>query len=231
MTVEELVYDIIEIKNALEDDRDMDELWILNKCHNYRAAFINQEYALKAEIKPVWIQRLHKQRTTKVTSADDPAITVSSIMLSKVTIPTVVSLPDDQGLVRVSGSSGISQFDIIDFNTLVMKVDIGEESNGQYGNCARIGNDLYLSPLTPEIQALIIAEDPFEVQINDNGTLRDMLVTDQYPMERDMAQKVILEILTKDLALNEKSIADLINDSQSQLKILTSGSNSQKESE
>ena len=231
MTAEQIVYDILEIKNALEDDRDLDELWVLNKINSYREIFINQEYALKAEIRSGWLQRLHRQKTTKVTSADDPAITLSSIMVSKVTLPKILSLPDDLGLYRVSGSSGISQFDLIDFNTLMMKIDIGEERNPQYGFCARIGNDLYIYPLTSEIQALIIAANPFDVQINDDGTLRTMLVTDDYPLDIGMAQKIALEILTKDLALNEKSISDIINDAQSQLKILSSGSNKERESD
>jgi hypothetical protein len=228
MTAEQLVYDIFEIKSLLEDDHDIDELWCLNKINMYRSAFINQEYALKAEIKPAWIQRLYKQQVVKVTSADDPAISFTSISVGKVTIPKVVSLPDDLGLYRITGSSGISQFDQMDFNTLMMKIDIGEERMGnQYGWCARIGNDLYMYPLVLSMQALIVAEDPFDVQINDSGVLRNMLVTDEYPIEADMAQKIILEILTKDLALNDKAISDIINDSQSQFKILKSGNSQQ----
>jgi len=225
MKAEHFIYDIFEIKSLLEDDHDIDELWLLNKFNNYRSAFINQEYALKAEIKPIWLQRLHKQSASKVTSADDPNITISSIYLSKVIIPTVLSLPDDLGLYRVTGSSGILNYDPIDFNTLMLKIEIGEELSPRYGYCSRIGNNLYQYPPAMEVQAIIIAENPFDVQINDSGTLRDMLVTDEYPMERDMAQKIALEILTKDLAINEKSISDIINDSQSQLKLLKSGSN------
>jgi hypothetical protein len=223
MTSELLVYDIFEIKSLLEDDHDIDQLWVLSKYNSYRAIFINQEYAVKAEIKPVWLQRLHKQNVEKVTSADDPNIVLSSISVGKVVLPSLVALPDDLGLYRVSGSSGIIQFDPMEFNTMMMKIDIGEERNGQYGYCARIGNNLYLYPNPMEIQALVIAENPFDVQINDAGTLRTMLVTDEYPMERDMAQKIALEILTKDLALNDKAITDIINDSQSQLKLLKGG--------
>lgn len=225
MTIEEIVYDVFEIKSLLEDDHDIDQLWVLTKVNNYRAIFINQEYALKAEIKPIWLQRLYKQKTTKVNSADDPSISLTSITLSKVSIPSVISLPDDLGLYRISGSSGISQFDQMDFNTMMMKIDVGEERMGQYGYCSRIGNDLYLYPPTMEIQGLILAANPLDCQILESGVLRDMEVTDEYPIENDMAQKIVLEILTKDLALNDKSVTDIINDSQSQLKILKSESN------
>ena len=229
MNIEEIVYDVFEIKSLLEDDHDIDPLWLLGKINNYRAIHIKQDIALNNEIRPVWLQRIHKQKTIKTTSADDPNISISSIILSKVILPRLMSINDDMGLYRISGSSGISQFDLMDFNTMLMKIDIGEERMGQYGYASRIGNDLYLYPLTMEIQAIVLAENPFDIQINDNGVLRDMLVTDDYPVERDMAQKIILDILTKDLALNDKAVVDLINDSQQQFKLLKSGSNNQAE--
>jgi hypothetical protein len=225
MTAEDFVYDVFEIKALLEDDHDIDQLWVLNKFNNYRSIYIKQDIALNNEIRPVWLQRLHKQKTKKVNSADDPNISLTSITLSKVTLPKLMSVNDDLGLYRVTGSAGISHFDLMDFNTMIMKIDIKEERMGQYGYAARIGNDLYLYPLTMEIQALVLAENPFDIQINDNGVLRNMLVTDEYPMERDMAQRIVLDILTKDLAINDKAITDIVNDSQQQFKLLKSGSN------
>lgn len=221
MTAEELVYDILEIKNALEDDRSLDELWLLNKINMYRTVFIYQDFLVNQEIKPAWVQRLRKQPVKKVTAADDPAIVVSSIQLGKVTIPSLLSLPDDQGLIRVSGSSGITSFDQIDFDTLMLKLNFNESRMGEFGYCSRIGNDLFLYPLTREIQALLIVDDPFSIQVlGSDNILRDMLVTDEYPVDLMTAQKIILEILTKDLLLNAQSISDIVNDSQSQFKIL-----------
>lgn len=229
MTAEDLVYDILEIKNALNNDSDIDEFWLLNKINMYRAVFIVEDYRVNQEIKPSWIQRLRKQKVSKVTPADDPSITVSSIALGKVTLPKVISFPDNMGLVRVSGSSGITSFDQIDFDTLMLKLHFNEERMGEFGYCAMVGNDLFLSPLTREIQALVIPEDPFAVQVMDtDGTLRDMTETDEYPIDLENAQKIVIEILTKDLAINMQSISDITNDAQSQLKILQNG-NSRKQ--
>jgi len=228
MKCEDLLYDIKEIKSLLEDDTDIDDLWLLNKINMYRSVFIPMEYDTEHTIQPSWIQRLHKQTVTKVNSADDPSITVTSIYLGKVTIPRIIGLPDNLGLYRVSGSGGITSFQPIDFNTLIMKIDIGEEIMGDYGYCSLIGNDLYLYPLVSEMQALIIAEDPFDVPINASGTIRALAITDDYPINGAMAQRIVLEILTKDLAINEQSLTDTINDSQSQLRILRSGNSQQQ---
>jgi hypothetical protein len=225
-TAELIIYDIIEIKNALEDDRDLDELWLLNKINMYRSMMISADYAVNHEIQPGWLQRLRKQKVTKVNSADDPSITVTSIDLGKVTLPAVVNLPDDVGL-RLSGSSGIFAFDEIDFDTLMLKINFNEERNGQFGYFAMVGNDAFIWPLVLEIQAIIIAENPFDVQVLDSttGLLRAMTIQDDYPCDAEMAQKIIMEILTKDLQLNAQSISDIVNDAQNALKLLQNGGN------
>jgi hypothetical protein len=222
MTAEELVYDILEIKNALEDDRDTDELWLLNKINMYRTTFMAQYYALNNEILPSWQQRIRKQTVKRITAADDPSIINSSIVVGKVTLPKIVSFPDDVGLVRVTGSSGILSFDQIDFDNLMLKIHFNEPRMGEFGWCSRVGDDLFLYPLIREIQAIVVAEDPLSIQVIDPVTklLRAMTITDEYPIDMDIAQKIVLEILTKDLQINMQSISDITNDSQMQLKIL-----------
>lgn len=222
MTVAEIIYDVFEIKSQLTDDSDLDEFWVLTKVNTYRQIFIALDYQLTHIIRPSWLQRIYKTKVTKINSADDPSISLTSINLGKVKIPKILSLPEDLGLYRITGSSGISQFQPIDLNTLIMKIEIGEEHAPDYGYMARVGNDLYLWPLCLEISGTIIAENPFDIKVNDNGVLRDMRMDDEYPIDADLAQKIVLEILTKDLALNDQQIGDIINDSQSELKILRS---------
>lgn len=55
---------------------------------------------------------------------------------------------------------------------------------------------------------------------------RVMTYTDEYPVERNMAQRVILDILTKDFGIERKQISDISNDAQTQLNILQSGEGS-----
>lgn len=230
MTAEEIITDVLEIKNALEDDHDIEPMWILYKINAYRSIFILQDYKLNGEIRPEWIQRVFRTTTDKITSADDPSITFTSIQLSKAIIPSILAMPDDRGIVRVSGSSGILSFDQVSFEILMLKIHFKEEKMGQFGYFARVGNTIYCWPLVMEVQAQIIAADPMEVQVYTGGSLRDRLITDEYPLDPAMAQQIVLEICTKDLQLNMNSISDVINDSKHQLRILQSGNNKGRES-
>lgn len=222
MTTAEIIWDVLELKHALEDDSDIDELWVLHKINSYRELFIRQDYEMNNLINPSWIQRVHKIETSKVSAADDPSITLSSIWLSKASIPSVIALPYDLGVYRISGSSSITQFQPCDFNTLMMRIEIGEEMNSHYGYYSRIGNDIYLYPLCMEISGLIVAQNPMDIQINDSGTLRARTLEDEYPVDLAMAQKIVLEICTKDFAISEGSIPDILNDSQRTFKVLRS---------
>lgn len=220
MTVEEIIYDILEIKGALEDDSDIEEMWLFHKINSWRTVFIQQEFALSNIINPVWLQRVTKFKFEKCTPSDDPVITLSSIILSKANLPKVISLPDDLGTYRVSGSGAVLQFEQCDFNTLMMKIEIGDDMNGSYGYYSKIGGIIYAWPLIMEGSAIIIAENPFDVQILEDGVLRNMTFADDYPIDLALAQKIVLEILTKDLTIAEGSIPDIVNDSQRQLKIM-----------
>ena len=220
MTFEEIIWDVLEIKGAIDDDSDLEEMWILHKINRYRAVHVEAEYRRNNEIDPVWLQRVPKFDFTKVTAADDPAVIYSSIELGKATIPSVIKLPYDQGLYRVSGIAGVTQFEPIDFNTLMMRLDVGEERNGEYGYYSRIGNNIYISPYLMQGSAIIIADNPLDVQILENGVFRDMTFSDNYPLDPILAQRAIIDLLTKDLAIAEGAITDIINDSQSELKIM-----------
>lgn len=227
MKIEDIIWDIKEIRGALEDDSDLEEMWLLHKINSYRALAIQQEFSMTNSINPQWLQRVHKFKLTKCTPADDPSIGVSSIYLSKGTLPKVISLPEDIGTYRVAGSGAITQFEPVDLNTLLMKIDIGEEMNSVYGFYSKVGSDLYFYPLTMEASAVIIAENPMDVQVLDGGVLRGRTFLDDYPVDIALAQKIVLEILTKDLAIADGTITDIVNDSQNKFKILKDeGSNS-----
>lgn len=230
MTIEDIVYDILEIVNALEDDHDIEPLWLMKKITAYREALIIQDYMQNETIRSNWIQKLPMIKTTKVTSADDLSIVYTSISLSKAVIPSIISLPDDMGLVRVTGSSGILPFDHIGMDSLMMKVHFNEEKMGDFGYVTRLGNGLYMWPLVMEVIPWIIASDPMAIPFTDpvTGAQRDFAMTDQYPVDPYIAQQIVLEICTKDLKIEMGSIADITNDSKHQLRILQSGASKEQ---
>jgi len=223
MSIEEIIYDVKEIKSALEDDTDLEDIWLLFKINNYRASLISESYRIEPEISPAWLQRTGKFTFTKTDAADDPSIVVNSITLGRASLPEVVTLPEDLGLNRLSGSGGIIGFEPTDFDTLVMKALVKEEIHRNFGYYARIGTFLYTYPYIMEGAAVIIAENPMDVQVLDGTAFRDRVFTDPYPLDARLAQAVIMQILTKDLKLNDQAITDVVNDAQSNLRIMKDG--------
>jgi len=223
MTVEEIIYDVKEIKAALEDDTDLEDLWLLYKINNYRALLIAEQYQMEPVIDPAWLQRTGKFSFTKTDAADDPAITVNSITLGRAIISEIVSLPDDLGLNRLSGSGGIIGFQPTDFDSLIMKALVKEEIHRNFGYYARIGTFLYTYPYIMEGAAVVIVENPMNIEVLDGSAFRTRLFTDPYPLDARLAQAVVIQILTKDLKINDQAITDVVNDSQSNLRIMKDG--------
>ena len=47
--------------------------------------------------------------------------------------------------------------------------------------------------------------------------------SDEYPLERAMAQRIVLAILTNEYKIEQSTITDIMNDSQDQFRIIKSG--------
>lgn len=219
MNYEDIIWDIREIVKAIEDDSDLSDFWLINKINNYRQIHILNDYNLNNYINPAWLQRIYKFKWEKVTAADDPNITYSSVILGRHIFPALINLPEDLGLYRLSGSSNIDNFEYTSiFNLMLLsKMDA---SNRNYGYYTRIGNYVYITPHVPEGTAIVIAANPMEIQVNDEGTLRDRKISDECPIDGYNAQKIIIDILTNDLRINLSILGDYLNDAEDNLKVL-----------
>lgn len=220
MKAEEIIYDILEIKNAANDDSDIDETWLLYKINLYRAVFIQEYYAKTGEVDPSWVQQYPVFNFIKSYSSDDPGITSGSINIGKFLLPPIVSLPDDIGLYQVFGVARAVPLSRTDIATMIYRAGIQEDLPFGSGFFTRQGNMLYVYPYIMKGQISIIAVNPMDIPYNDNGTIRAMTYSDNYPVDPGMAENIVLAILTRDLKILEESIPEIINDSQSQLKIL-----------
>jgi hypothetical protein len=220
MSIEEIIYDVLEIKDAANVNADIDQLWLLNKINAYRAAFIREIYGVTGQVDPLWLQRYPLFDFEKVLSGDDPAIGVGSIHLGKFTLPHLVSLPDGLGLYQVLGGARAKMLSTDDFGTMMYRATVEERPPAGSGYVSRIGNVIYVWPYMMTGQANIIATNPMDVPVYDNGAVRPMRFSDSYPIDAGLAQNIVLSILTKDLQINEQSVSDIVNDSQSQLKLL-----------
>ena len=99
MTLQEITYDILYVLRQTKDDKRVKESFIISKIHTYRSGFIQGAFSRNRFLNPVWLQDMKKLSTAKVNSADDPSIVDTSISLGKVTLPNLVSLPEDIGLL------------------------------------------------------------------------------------------------------------------------------------
>lgn len=219
MTIAEMIYDIREIINALEDDSDISDQWLLYKSDSYRETVIIQKYEMNPVIDPSWQLPVPVLTTDNVKSSDDPSIVYGSVDLSKVTIPEPISLPDDMG-IKVMASSGIVPYQYQSLSMIAQKAMIKEDTFPGMGYYARVSDSLYLYPRTMEVKLIIIPRVVADVKVLENGVYRDRTINDNYPADHDTAQRIILSILEKDLGIKMKTITDLVNDSQDQFKVL-----------
>lgn len=223
MKLQELVYDIRYVLRQTKDDSRIRDEFLMSKAHTYRSGFIQEDFSKNRFLNPVWLQDLKKLSTTKISSADDPSIADTSISLGKVTLPNLVSLPEDIGLFRVAGSSKQAVYTPVGMNYLYLLLDIDPNTALNQRLYYRIGNDILLYPYQTECNVVAILGNPLEGYTIESGVKRNLKWTDQYPLDRDMAQKIIISILTKEFAIEMKMISDIKNDAQDQFKILTSG--------
>lgn len=223
MTIEEIIYDVKEIVNAVTDDSDLSDEWILHKINSYGAVIKQEKYRESGGyIDPSWILRTGLIKTERVKPADDPAITYSSVDFSKVALHSVISFPDDAGLT-ILPSSGIYPLEVSSVEMMAMKASQNKPLPPNMGYYARIGTAAYIWPILAEIIVLSVPENPMDVKIRTSTSYRDRALDDYYPIDMDTAQKAILTLLTKDLKIKMETISDIVNDSQDQLNIMKSG--------
>jgi len=218
-----MIYDIRYVLRQTTDDNRVRDEFLMSKIHTYRSGFIQEDFSRNRFLNPVWLQDLKKLSATKVNSADDPSIADTSISLGKVTLPNIVSLPEDIGLFRVAGSSKHKVFTPVGMNYFYLLIDIDPTTAINQMIYYRTGNSIYLYPYNTECNAVAILGNPLEGYLIENNVKRNLKWTDKYPIDRKMAQDVIISILTKEFAIEMKMVSDIKNDARDQFKILTSG--------
>lgn len=130
------------------------------------------------EYAPEWLQDTGKVIFTLVNSAEDPAITCTSKWFGKYTIPSVLSLPEDAGLYRVSSSSHIKTYYPIEAWRLFELVEGSDRANFNY--FARIGNAIYTYPNAGEGNIVFIAENPLDVPVIQNEDQTSLIIGQSY---------------------------------------------------
>lgn len=219
MTIKAIVDDIREILNAVSDDSDIQDEWLIHKINGYRAIFLKEKIDVDVMLPDSFFLPYPVMKTEKVTTSDDPSITYSSGTLSRARVPKYLDLPEDQG-IKIMSASGAVNYQKASVSMLAFKSFIQEYIPPLYGYYAMMGEFVYVYPLTHKIMVRIIPEDPMDVPYYDGEAYRERLITDPYPMDIITSQRAILALLQAEMKIKISTIADIVNDSQDQFKVL-----------
>ena len=281
MKLESIIYDIktiLEMSKITNNSRHEDE-YIEKKIAQYRAQFIQEEYAKTIRVVPTWISPYGKFTFEKVNSADETLACDLSVCFGKKTLPPVVNLPNDLGYYYLSKPAKQQRIYLVSRDALMLMISLGDSRLAHWTFGFIEHNSFYVYPYIPEGNFSGIAEDPREfymfrterilsgsiltgvsytvygAQISYNGVTYNIADTflgvagvttfigsgwikltneksnyayaDEYPMDIAMASRCIIKILTTDFQIEQKMIADLVQDGQDQLSILKTYGNAQ----
>lgn len=160
MTLRELRSDIMLIYERLKLSKD--KRLLEKHCefliHKYRAAVINDDYKANRQIDPATLQDFGLVEFTKVHSSDDPAVPYGTNYFGKLTIPQVVTLPDDRGVYRVASSSKMCEHYPL-MPPMFFAVPEGSiAALSRY--YTRINNAIYIDHYAKEGNVILILDNP-----------------------------------------------------------------------
>lgn len=166
----------------LSKDSPLEDSWIDFVVYTHRARGIREEFARSGgDVDPSWLQDFGRVTVTKINSADDPSITYTSKSLGKVSLPVVVSLPEDKGVYRIANSSKLKRYFYSTEDEFFSKVS-GSVTTDFFNYYFRKGTAYYFSDAPKEISATLILEDPMEgfVLLTEKVGQSDLEVGESY---------------------------------------------------
>lgn len=126
----------------------------------YRAAVINDDYKANRQIDPATLQDFGLVNFTNVLSPDDPNVPYGSVEYGKLTIPQVVTLPDDRGVFRVASSSKLCEHYPLP-SPLFFSVPAGSiTAKSRY--YTRINDALYIDHYAEQGNVILILDNPMD---------------------------------------------------------------------
>jgi hypothetical protein len=162
MTLYELRSDIQLLAQGLKLSKDSRFLprHIDFMIREHRSRGIREEFARNGYIDPSWLQDFGQTTVTPVNSGDDPLIPYTSKKLGKITMPAVVSLPQDKGVYRVAYASKMKRYYYCEQDYFFSLVKGSVTTDFDY--YFRVGTAFYLSPCTDRANLVLILDDPMD---------------------------------------------------------------------
>jgi len=273
MKIENIIYDIKHLLDALTDDTRINDAHLIFKINNYWAIFLKDEIEKTGIINESYFSRFPLITTNPVSSADDPNVIGGTVKFSKFKMPAIMNIPNTFGLpVRLYTAERHNRIYEITRDYLFEMLHSEDDTIDLYKYFFREGNEVYIYPVVHKVSLLALLQNPLEASVyyttpellfqlengieyvvtsgsvkDSNNTLylknetftcdsslsytgdgvvyrvNQVLDADKdsdYPIPPDIAQRIVLEILTKDYMLEKQNIFDIVNDSQDQFKIM-----------
>lgn len=182
MTLRQLRSDILLLlqKSKISKDFRVQPRHIDFLIHRYRAIEIRQQYSKTLEIDPTWLQDMGPIPVTNVTSGDDPIITVSSMTLGKIDIPTVVQLPANAGVYRIATAS--KQTTIYPITQPRFFELVRDSYRAKFCYWFKVGNSVYSDFLSEWYNPILILDNPLDGTVHDttNKQSGELVIGRQY---------------------------------------------------
>lgn len=156
--------------------------FLISRIHDWRAKEIRDQWkrAGNDDVNPEWIQDMGTCSFTQIKSSDDPIVPVGCTHLGKLTIPQVVSLPNDRGVFRVSPVDKFDPYYPIEVDRFYGIVPGSVASKFKY--FFRIGTSLYISPYKEDVNLLLLLLNPLDgyVILTENIQSGNLIFTNDF---------------------------------------------------
>ena len=273
MKIENIIYDIKHLLNALSDDTRVSDAHLIFKINNYWALFIKEEIRITGIVSTALFQRIPLITVYPVTSADDPAVTGGTIKFGKIKIPPLVDIGRQEPPMNLFTSERHKRIYYSDRDLLMEMIQAKDERLDQFKFYIIEGTTVYIYPVVPSVSFSGILQNPMEASLfyttpeplfnltvgveyivtsgsvkeettiyikgesftclanttysGDGVVYRSTKVLDatvdmDYPISPDLAERIVLEILTKDFMLEKQSVVDIFNDAIDEFKSIKS---------
>lgn len=168
LTKKAIVDDILNLveKFSRSDDSRKDETWLSWKIDHVRSQMIVASYSKNRIIDRSWLTDMGVQDFHSTNFADDPTVGYCCSDISKLTIPSVISLKDDLGVFSLLSACGTKEYTRYPLQS--WKIIPKSHIRSKFNYYDRINTALYVNKEVEKLRPILILEFPEDGYIVDS---------------------------------------------------------------
>lgn len=152
--------DMILRHSKMSKDSRISFPFLMDLIHAYRAVHVRESYNANMEYDTSLFQYLGMVENTPRSLQDDPWFPRDCTNLGKASVPSIVSLVNNAGLVSVSSPARNRNFNPCGITELVDRMHLENYKNEWW--FAKVANTIWTTPYMPEISVTAILDNPME---------------------------------------------------------------------